>query len=319
MTQRSMLDFVSRKRARVMLSGDGKPKFVDLFCGIGGASEGAASAGYDVALAVDACKHALKVHKLNHPYTEHFCLSLPTRTPLPFPCVGAVWHLHGSPPCTYISNANQVRDADNTQRGLDLVDWYLRFAMDSNASSWSMEQVSTPAVKAVLQQLSARGSPYRSRLAWMEINFKNYGVPQNRKRIIAGSPTLVAKLQRLECWQQGVQDVIPAPRGTHVRNDVVWSDPRPSAPGSFHQYDYKYFGKDDCCIPIDRPAYCITARHTLRWATPRSGKKLERMTPLETALMQTFPATYKLDKKIGHAIRGIGNAMPPSIMEQLLK
>jgi len=70
-------------------------KFVDLFAGYGGASTGATNAGYDVVLAVDNWEHAVGVHQLNHPQTQHLCMELPPAEPLPLPEAGEKWHLHG--------------------------------------------------------------------------------------------------------------------------------------------------------------------------------------------------------------------------------
>jgi len=211
-----------------------------------------------------------------------------------------------------------LRIEERKEQGTRLVEWYLRFAMDSGATSWSMEQVPTPVVQEVLKKLRARKSPYRNRLAWTLVNFRDYGVPQYRKRIIAGSPDVIARLKRLPLKRRGVREVVPVCRGTHVRNEVKWSDPRPAPEGHDHRYVYKLYGDDDCCIPVEKPGYCITARHTLRWATPGTGSKLLRMTPRETALMQTFPGDYQLDENKQRAIRGIGNAIPPLIMKQIL-
>jgi site-specific DNA-cytosine methylase len=141
MVQKSILDFVSRKRARVVLSGDEKPKFVDLFCGIGGASEGAAMAGYDVVLAVDN-------------------------------------------------------------------------------------------------------------------------------------------------WEVGIR--------------------------------YIYYGPDACCNPVSGPSHTILAGIPLRWATPPTNGKYVRFTPTESAAVQCFPPRYILPKEPKLALRGVGNAIPPSIMKQLL-
>ena len=63
--QRSIWEFVGRRATDERKDDGTKPKFVDLFCGIGGASQGAIEAGYDVTVAVDSCARALDVHKKN--------------------------------------------------------------------------------------------------------------------------------------------------------------------------------------------------------------------------------------------------------------
>ena len=51
-------------------------------------------------------------------------------------------------------------------------------------------------------------------------DFYHRGVPQHRRRLIAGSPEIVARLRRAPCVHRSVCDVIAEPRGTHVRNYV---------------------------------------------------------------------------------------------------
>lgn len=206
--------------------GGGPPKFVDLFAGVGGASEGAAQAGYDVVLAVDADQAAMELHARNHPQCTHLCCALPPTGPLPLPSADEAWHLHGSPPCTAVSKANQGRVEEQREGAIDLIRWYIEFALASSATSWSMEQVASPVVLRYLDTLKAAKAPHRNRFAYTVVNFYDYGVPQERRRVIAGSPEVVAHLLRLPRWRRCVGDVIVAPRGTHLRNRMRWSCPR---------------------------------------------------------------------------------------------
>lgn len=48
-----------------------KPKIIDLYAGVGGISLGAIRAGFDLALAVEWDKHAMKAHRVNFPSYEH--------------------------------------------------------------------------------------------------------------------------------------------------------------------------------------------------------------------------------------------------------
>ena len=67
---------------------------VDLFCGVGGFSEGARLAGHRVVLAVDGNKNALDAHKLNHPSAVHELAILPAENLVQLlPSAGAKWHL----------------------------------------------------------------------------------------------------------------------------------------------------------------------------------------------------------------------------------
>ena len=79
-------------------------EFWDLFCGIGGASTGAAMAGLTVKFACDASEGALKTHAHNHPGATHRCLQLPASdAQLMLPTDGRAFWIHGSPPCTQLS------------------------------------------------------------------------------------------------------------------------------------------------------------------------------------------------------------------------
>lgn len=293
------------------------PQFVDMFCGIGGASQGAFDAGYRVVLAVDSCAKALKVHKTNHPHTAHVCARLPGAMELPLPTAG-VWHLHGSPPCTKISLMNQQRDGDMRREGLDLIRWYLEFAMNSSATSWSMEQVDAPWVQDVLRAYLKRGSPYRTRLDWTVINFKYIGVPQSRKRLIAGPPALIAKLRRLKRVRKSVRQTIPVCRGTATRNELYYRSVLKKRPGGTVERVRIAYGHDQSCWPLDGPSQTVTASNGVRWANPGTGTKSFHMHPKELALLQTFPANYRLPKGINQAVRGVGNALPPLAMQKIL-
>lgn len=297
--------------------GTGPPKFVDFFAGVGGASEGAAQAGYEVVLAVDADQAAMELHARNHPQCTHLCCALPPTVPLPLPGADETWHLHGSPPCTEVSVANQSRIEEKRDGAIGLIKWYVEFALASSATSWSMEQVASPIVLKYLETLKAPKAPHRNRFAYAVVNFYDYGVPQLRRRVIAGSPEVVAHLLRVTPWHRCVADVIVAPRGTHLRNWLRWSNNKPDPTGE-KKWIYKKYTDEDSCAPITGPARCVVACHPLRWARPNRDFKPVPLTPKEQAMLQCFPFGYYFGEHVGTAIRCIGNALPPIVMQQLL-
>ena len=157
MGQRSIVEFFATRNGPTTTTGqDGRThtacdtdsddedrgKFVDLFAGIGGASTGATNAGYNVVLAVDNWELAMETHAINHPRTHHLCMQLPPAAgeELPLPAAGEKWHLHGSPPCTLLSEANhRTRTAEEFAEGLAMVRWYIDYALASSATTgaWS--------------------------------------------------------------------------------------------------------------------------------------------------------------------------------------
>ncbi len=92
---------------------------VDLFAGGGGASEGITEAlGCGPALAINHCQHAIEMHALNHPDTEHRCESV-FAVDAAEACrgrkVGLLW---ASPDCTHFSRAKGGKPRDGKIRGL---------------------------------------------------------------------------------------------------------------------------------------------------------------------------------------------------------
>lgn len=288
--------------------------FVDLFCGVGGASQGALDAGLSVWLAVDFCGRLLDIHRKNHPGAVHVCCELPSLEGVEFPS-HRWWHLHGSPPCTALSNMNNsVNDADRSH-GVALVRWYLKLAVESTASTWSMEQVP---VKEVIDEVKRAMKEHPDKVDFCIKNCYDLGVPQTRKRLFAGSPRLISKLKLRHLPRRVVYDVISNPRGSHTRPEVRKSTTRVVRSGQVSKRE-RVYGDDDLCRPLDSPCHTITANNGLRWATPGSNTKPFKMYPRELMLLQTFPSTYKLGGSSSFNTRGIGNAVPPKVMTEILK
>ena len=150
---------------------------VDLFCGMGGFTQGAIDAGAEVILSVDAWDEACKVHEDNHPGTRIDCVQLGNpdwyKGLLRFlePYRGNYHiHLHGSPPCQALSNASS-RDPEE---GMPLVIWFLNLVKSVQPDSWSMENV-VPVRKRLPE-----GTPS------VTLNSADFGVPQTRRRCYAG-------------------------------------------------------------------------------------------------------------------------------------
>jgi len=160
---------------------------VDLFCGMGGFSEGAKQAGHEVVLAVDCWRPAIEIHKANHPKTRHEIITLGEGEAGSCESVkklilevvnGREFHLHGSPPCQELSVANPGGDK---VEGMRLVNWFLELVLLIEPDSWSMEQV-----KPVINYLPS----------WVKPNILkavDFGVPQTRERAFIGAGWIAKK------------------------------------------------------------------------------------------------------------------------------
>ena len=157
-----------------------KVAFFDLFSGCGGAAEGALQAGAVVPLSVDCWDDANAVHQENHPHTTVVNIELGLDPDYELRLLKGqfrLWrsrgyhiHLHCSPPCQALSQASST-DADE---GMGLVNHCLWLIDQVKPDSWSMENV-VPMRKRLPDNIKS-----------VVLNAADFGVPQTRKRCIAG-------------------------------------------------------------------------------------------------------------------------------------
>ena len=296
---------------------------VDLFCGVGGFSEGARQAGHRVVLAVDGNKNALDAHKLNHPSAVHELAILPAENLVQLlPSAGAKWHLHGSPPCTKLSRAGGTnRSAADRADGLFLVKWFLDLVAEVGCTTWSMEQV---AQEDVLEELAARKKAAPNIYAYHVVNMAHFGVPQERKRVIAGSPALVSRMQgRADPLRDPrVMDVIP----DHPALAVGIKGRRATLGREWYKKHAKAFQTPINKIPMElrmkrgglsRPAPTVLASSPHRWVDA-TGKTIVTLSIKEHAALQSFPPEYQFSRLSKHALTEIGNAIPPRMAFELM-
>jgi DNA (cytosine-5)-methyltransferase 1 len=292
---------------------------VDLFCGIGGFSCGARAAGHRIVLAVDSDPVLLQAHEANHPECVHVCAELPfgldVDSLLPpgqaLRSEGAPWHLHGSPPCTQLSVMLPVRGPDDVEVAVGLVEWFLNLVDRLRPNSWSFEQVNNKAVRHILADMQRR----RPLLCdWDHFDAADFGVPQHRKRIIAGTPWLIQNLRESRCasseWR-GVSAVIHNPPRPFIRNSL-YSRPDPATG------EKKCVRLDEQLRSVDVPAFTMLASGHAKWCD-QDGTVLRHLFASEKALIQSFPSTYTLPSAKTVAKMGVGNAVPPALAEVLMQ
>ena len=296
----------------------------DLFCGCGGWSTGAVQAGHKVVFACDNDEQALLAHAANHPNTTHRRLQLP-HDAVPFPTDGRRFHCHGSPPCTQFSSMRTKRDNDAPDADAEavrLVEWYLETALSCGATSWTMEQVAAPAVLKLVKRVRQN---HLHRVDYDVFQLRDLGVPQTRRRLLVGSPHIIARLRRsaMSASKRSVRDVVAAPRGTHVRSSLRWEKKTLRAnrqPGE-SKYLYKLSSNPlHACRPIDDAAPTVVTGGVLMWAGAHdsSSSTSACLTPKECAALQTFPPDYHLPDPARTAHRLVGNAVPPLVAKLMM-
>src|SRR5436305_420445 len=172
------------------------PKIVSLFSGAGGLDRGFKDAGFQVAVAFDASKAAIRTHRRNFPKTESTVVDLVAVKPSgvaalvaekipPGERIGVI----GGPPCQGFSRANTTARPGDPRNKLPHI--YLKIIAELQRTYtvefFVFENVlgigdkkHTPVYQALVAGLSALGFATKE----MELCALDFGVPQNRRRIV---------------------------------------------------------------------------------------------------------------------------------------
>jgi DNA (cytosine-5)-methyltransferase 1 len=155
-------------------------KFIDLFCGAGGLSIGLEQAGLVSDLALDKDKSSLLTYHFNRPYlkdeqiinddirevTKEYEFK---KTPL----------VVGGPPCQGFSNANKQRQ-ENDDRN-QLYKFYVHTVELSNPDVFLLENVE--GILEHIEEIEKDFAKIKYTLYPYRLNTKDFGFPQNRKRV----------------------------------------------------------------------------------------------------------------------------------------
>lgn len=173
------------------------PRVIDLFAGGGGASHGIRAAlGVSPVVAINHCSHAIAMHTLNHPETEHYHASVYDVAPLAAARGRALDLLWASPDCTHHSRAKGGKPRDKGIRALAwvIVDW----ARDVRPRCIALENV--PEFEQ-WGPLDEDGKPIKARqgedfrrfvsalrelgyaVDWRVLCAADYGAPTSRRRL----------------------------------------------------------------------------------------------------------------------------------------
>jgi DNA (cytosine-5)-methyltransferase 1 len=163
----------------------------DLFCGAGGSSLGAQTAGVDVALAMNHWPVAVELHNMRFPNARHDCADISQADPRRYPRTNI---LLASPECT---NHSQARGVSRKRQDPSLFDSPDLGAERSRATMWDVvrftEQMRYDAVVVENVIEVTNWMPWHAWWMAMEslgyvgrilsINSMDHGVPQSRDRI----------------------------------------------------------------------------------------------------------------------------------------
>lgn len=247
---------------------------VDNFAGGGGASTGIETAtGIGVDIAINHDPEAIKMHKVNHPSTKHYCESVwdvdPVKVCNGHP-VALAWF---SPDCKHFSKAKGGKPKDKTIRGLAWVAcrWAglvrPRVIMLENVEefkTWGPLNRSHRPIKA------KQGTTFRKFVTQLEtlgyeVDFKelvaaDYGAPTMRKRFF-----MIARCD-------GKSIVWPEPTHAPADSETVKAGLLKSYVGAYTQIDFTL-----PCPSIFDTAQEIKEKYGIRAVRPLAPKTMERI------------------------------------------
>ena len=278
-------------------------RVVDAFCGAGGWSAGSLAAGCPPVLGIDCDATPLKLWASNCAGARAVCAALgePEHVDIPWPEPAPELHVHLSPPCTSLSKARTGgAPAQSVAAALDAVRWCVRLVLAKGYASWSLENVSTPAVVACVAEL-AREHP--DRVAYLTLDATDYGVASNRVRLIASTPAVVRALKEMPVERVSVSDAfatagLPLP-AQHLKSNTTNRDGSP------------------CVRSTQQPAFTVTASHPLIWCD-RAGVTVRCLTAAESAVLMGFPPGWRLPSGSRAGLRAVGNAVPPPLAKAVM-
>lgn len=284
-----------------------KIKFLDLFCGIGGASTGAVEAGLDVVFAGDFCGIALASHSHNHPECEHRQMTFPCEDrELPWPAE-CEYHLHGSPPCTRLSTMQMKSEPEKIEEAVALVRWFLELAARKSPARWSMEQIGHPRITRILDDMRRSNRM----IDYVIVDFAELQVPQHRRRLIAGPPWLIDNIRAFRSKDRYVPTgravMTMPPQVKYIRNSLVNSTKK----GGIGER----LSKRKSMRRVTRPAFTVVTTIALRWYGA-DKKVIRNMNIRELMTLQGYPAWYAFpdNVRMSDQRRGVGNSIPPMVM-----
>lgn len=323
-------------------------KAIDLYSGIGGWTLGLKMAGIKVLASYEWWPDANNTHNKNFgkdiPETNIRELKLGD---LPSP--NDVDIVVGSPPCTQFSFSNKGGKGD-IEDGLKDVQKFLQIVRHLKPIYWAMENV--PRVSGILDRELSEGGQleeFKDLVKVNEvINIAEFGLPQRRKRMIAGDfPKELLYSYKEKTSELTLGDIVKALKGDPVL-DPIFGIELPMAEVTDLEKEealsieeermnresktfHPVYNKMQFPDPLDRSSRTVTAvctRVSRESIVIFDEGKFRRLTVRERGVLQSFPISMQYyGSSYAAKIKMIGNAIPPvmtyfiaqSMMETSLK
>lgn len=292
---------------------------LDLFCGCGGMAVGLKQAGLDVIAGIDIWDKAVETYGNNHTHSA-ICKDLTKYPPSQFDADynhgQQIDIISGGIPCQSFSMAGK-RDQNDPRSSLfmNFMDYLHYF----KPRAFIIENVigilsaKLPDNQLVIDVIKSYLGDYHHIV--MKLYASDYGVPQNRRRVI-----IMGIRKDLKIMPTEPPTIGPRPPVSTVLLD------RANVPSSYYlsqraldgikakraKAEAKGNGFGAQILNLDKPSYTIPARY---WKdgydalVEYSDGQVRRLTEVELARIQSFPSNYKFCGSKKDVIMQIGNAV----------
>ena len=285
-------------------------KVIDLFSGAGGSTLGFKMAGLKVILAVDINEVALSSYQANHPEVETMQADILQLKAKDLPEADVII---GSTPCAEFSIANLKRTHDMT-----LTNHFLDIINEYKPKYWILENV--PQIAPFLKLNPHHKTHYNI------LNVADYGVPQKRRRCIAGNyppPTPTHSEHGNQTLDNGnlkswiTLGKIKHPEGakTISKKSIAGAFRRANKMGKKgYRFDLQFKDENDVLPTFTSTSYHgLIASSTVIW----DQGKLRTLSWLECIRTQSFPDNYIFKGTQAQRYHQLGNAVPPLLAKAI--
>lgn len=306
---------------------------IDLFCGAGGSSWGAKSAGVQIVAGFDMWPTAKSVYKDNFPQAEFYCDRLENIDPYELvKKIGPIDLILASPECTNhsVAKGNKPRCEKSRKTALQV----LRFAEAFKPRWIVVENVSSmrnwSRYKKFINDIEALG--YHTRIELL--NAADFGVAQSRKRLFilcdrkkkpesVGIPQRKRRMARDIIDGNGAYEYSPLRTKGRAKATLERAKRAIKEVGKKSRFLIVYYGSDAAggWQRLNVPLRTITTLDRFAFVKHDDKRHIMRMLqPPELKAAMGWPKKYKINHGTRRdKIRMIGNAVCPPVMKATVK
>ncbi|EIX9399514.1 TPA: DNA cytosine methyltransferase [Pseudomonas aeruginosa] len=311
-----------------------KMRAIDLYSGVGGWSLGLRLAGIDVIASYERWGLA---NETNFKNNQHQAQTVDIRRLALSELPKNVDIVVGSPPCTQFSYSNRGGNGDLAD-GLQDIIKFLSIVDYLKPKLWAMENV--PRVTKVIEKELQPGGKLEQfqhlNISTKIINMEEFGLPQRRKRCIAGNIDF-ALLESYKAYlpRRTLGEIITALTEENVLDPIYGINVRHSelrdhvVEDVLSAEEVRINRANKTCHPVynsmafpdplNKSVRTITAtctrvsRESIVIEAPHHENIFRRLTIRERAALQGFPINFQFyGETYGQKIKMVGNAVPPA-------